>query len=38
MALARRMEKYRADAVVAEGMESGGHIGEQTTMTLLVPR
>ena len=24
-----------ADAVVAEGMESGGHIGEQTTMTLV---
>ena len=32
---ARRMEKYGADAVVAEGMESGGHIGEQTTMTLV---
>jgi len=31
----RRMEKYGADAVVAEGMESGGHIGEQTTMTLV---
>ena len=37
VALARRMEKYGADAVVAEGMESGGHIGEETTMTL-VPR
>lgn len=35
VALARRMEKYGADAVVAEGCESGGHIGEQTTMTLL---
>ena len=35
VALARRMEKYGADAVVAEGMESGGHIGEQTTMTLV---
>ena len=35
VALARRMEKYGADAVVAEGMESGGHIGAQTTMTLV---
>ncbi|HIS32288.1 MAG TPA: enoyl-[acyl-carrier-protein] reductase FabK [Candidatus Limivivens intestinipullorum] len=35
VALARRMEKYGADAVVAEGMESGGHIGSQTTMTLV---
>lgn len=35
VALARRMEKYGADSVVAEGMESGGHIGEQTTMTLV---
>lgn len=35
VALARRMQKYGADAVVAEGMESGGHIGEQTTMTLV---
>lgn len=35
VALARRMEKYGADAVVAEGMESGGHIGEQTTMALV---
>ena len=35
VALERGMEKYGADAVVAEGMESGGHIGEQTTMTLV---
>ena len=35
VAQARRMEKYGAVAVVAEGMESGGHIGEQTTMTLV---
>lgn len=35
VALARRMEKYGADAVVAEGMESGGHIGSQTTLTLV---
>lgn len=35
VALARRMEKYGADAVIAEGTESGGHIGEATTMTLV---
>ena len=35
VALAKRMERYGADAVVAEGMESGGHIGSQTTMTLV---
>lgn len=35
VALAKRMEKHGADAVVAEGCESGGHIGEQTTMTLV---
>ncbi|MCI9102636.1 MAG: enoyl-[acyl-carrier-protein] reductase FabK [Lachnospiraceae bacterium] len=35
VALAKRMEKYGADAVVAEGCESGGHIGEATTMTLV---
>ncbi|MBO5459991.1 MAG: enoyl-[acyl-carrier-protein] reductase FabK [Lachnospira sp.] len=35
VALARMMERAGADAVVAEGMESGGHIGEQTTMALL---
>lgn len=35
VALAKMMEKAGADAVVAEGMESGGHIGEQTTMTLV---
>ncbi len=35
VALGRRMERYGADAVVAEGCESGGHIGEQTTMTLV---
>lgn len=32
---ARLMERIGADAVVAEGMESGGHIGEATTMTLI---
>ena len=35
VALARRMERCEADAVVAEGTESGGHIGEATTMTLV---
>ena len=35
VALAKRMERYGADAVVAEGCESGGHIGETTTMTLV---
>ena len=34
VALAKRMEKAGADAVVAEGTESGGHIGENTTMCL----
>lgn len=33
--LAKRMERAGADAVVAEGCESGGHIGEMTTMALL---
>ena len=35
VALARRMEKEGADAVVAEGGESGGHIGELNTMALV---
>lgn len=35
VALARLMERGGADAVVAEGTESGGHIGESTTMTLV---
>lgn len=35
VALARRMERTGADAVVAEGSESGGHIGENTTMVLV---
>lgn len=35
VAMARLMEKAGADAVVAEGMESGGHIGAATTMTLV---
>ena len=33
--LARLMERAGADAVIAEGTESGGHIGEATTMTLV---
>ncbi len=35
IALARRMERQGADAVIAEGTESGGHIGESTTMSLI---
>ena len=35
VALAKRMEQCGADAVIAEGTESGGHIGEATTMTLV---
>ncbi len=35
VALARMMERSGADAVVAEGTESGGHIGEETTMSLV---
>lgn len=35
VAMAKMMERAGADAVVAEGMESGGHIGAQTTMTLV---
>lgn len=35
VAQAVRMERIGADAVVVEGMEAGGHIGRQTTMTLV---
>ena len=35
VALAKRMERCGADAVVAEGCESGGHVGESTTMALV---
>lgn len=35
VALAKRMARVGADAVVAEGMESGGHIGKLTTMALV---
>ena len=35
VALAKRMERCGADAVVAEGSEAGGHIGENTTMVLV---
>ncbi len=35
VALAKRMEKCGADALVAEGGESGGHIGELNTMALV---
>ncbi len=35
VALARRLERAGADMIIAEGTESGGHVGEMTTMTLL---
>lgn len=35
VALAKRMERSGVDAVIAEGCESGGHIGKLTTMTLV---
>ncbi len=35
VAIARRVERAGATAVIAEGMESGGHIGELTTMALV---
>lgn len=35
VAHARRVERQGADAVVAEGMEAGGHIGDITTMVLV---
>ena len=34
-ALARRLERAGADAIIAEGMESGGHIGEVSTFALV---
>ena len=33
--LAKRMERSGADAIIAEGTESGGHIGDNTTMCLV---
>lgn len=35
VALAKMMERAGVDAVIAEGTESGGHIGSSTTMTLV---
>ena len=35
VAMAKMMERAGADGVVAEGMESGGHIGQTTTMVLV---
>lgn len=35
VALAKRMEQAGADGVIAEGTESGGHVGEATTMALV---
>ena len=33
--LAKRIEEAGADAMIVEGMEAGGHIGSQTTMSLM---
>ena len=33
--LAKRLERYRLDGFIAEGTESGGHVGEMTTMALV---
>jgi len=35
VALARRLERMGVDAIIAEGMECGGHIGDLTTMALV---
>lgn len=35
VALAQKMEKLGVDAIIAEGTESGGHVGEMTTMALV---
>jgi len=35
VALARRLARLGADAIIAEGVESGGHVGEMTTMCLV---
>lgn len=35
VALAKRLERQGVDGLIAEGMESGGHIGESTTMALV---
>lgn len=35
VALAKRLERIGVDAIIAEGLESGGHVGEITTMTLI---
>jgi enoyl-[acyl-carrier protein] reductase II len=35
VALAIRLERIGVDAIIAEGLESGGHVGEVTTMSLV---
>lgn len=35
VALAKRMERYGVDGIIAEGTESGGHVGEATTMSIV---
>jgi enoyl-[acyl-carrier protein] reductase II len=35
VALAKRLERFGVDAIIAEGLESGGHVGDTTTMSLI---
>ena len=35
VALAKRLERIGVDAIIAEGLESGGHVGEISTMSLI---
>ena len=35
VALAKRLERSGADAIIVEGTEAGGHIGELTTFSLV---
>lgn len=35
VAIAKRIQRFGVDGIIAEGMESGGHIGEETTMSLI---
>ena len=33
--IAKRIQRFGVDGIIAEGMESGGHVGEETTMSLI---
>jgi len=35
VAIAKRIQRFGVDGIIAEGMESGGHVGEETTMSLI---